>query len=410
MANINYPIQEMAQLALGVIFIISISAANCLLVISLLRQRRAIYAVRSAVLLSLVAGDLVLALFALVVDLIGQNNFQCNAPFFSRVYRDYMLQFVYSVGLLMLSLYLMMAYKGYQQRQEQQQQQQEQQQLMRSFNGVDTAVTGGGLQSSGYGMGTRLEDGGSKASRLGLALICSGVPWLVALIVILPLAAPRLSECYVHINLTQEMIYLWACVILPGSLALLVAGGTAAVLNPRQQHYPAATADYTPGAESGEEAVPLQTSIDPGAHRDAAVACGRDFPGTRNDTGHPNSAAESSPARTLYPDPTFYPPQTTETMAAYGGAAATSASGPLALDQHNTLNFKREKSALLAVAVVHFVCVLPNALFTLTFAANPELHNDIDNVMFAVLSELCKWVAVLRSVLAPLCWIAFLRG
>ncbi|GFR81726.1 hypothetical protein ElyMa_005932800 [Elysia marginata] len=397
MSNVNYSIQEMTHLALGIIFIISVVAANCLLIISLIRQHRAIFAVRTAVLLSLVVGDIMLALFSLVIDLLGENNIKCNSTFFSRVYRDYMLQFVYSLGLLMLALCLMVAYKRF----EQQQQLHIQQQHVTALNGVD---------SSGHRAG--LDNGESKTLTLGLALICSGVPWLVALIVILPLTAPRLTMCYAHSEVSREIIYIWACVVLPASLTLLVSAGVATVLKTRQEHFPKVATDYGPGVVDSVEAFPLQTSsaFGAGPENTTAVTAVDDVT-DRSVDGQPH-AAESTSASPLYPDPTFEQQQTLESATANDSVVRTPEShlGNPNSDRLMTSNFKRQKSALLVVAIVHFVCVIPNAVFALTFAYNPELHNDIDHVMFAVLSDLCKWLVVLRSVLAPLSWIGFLKS
>ncbi|GFO46438.1 hypothetical protein PoB_007294300 [Plakobranchus ocellatus] len=429
MANVNYSIQEKAQVALSIIFILSIAAANCLLVISIVRQRRAILVVRSTILLSLAVGDVILALFSLVIDLLGEERFQCNTPFFSKIYRDYLLQFVYSAGLLMLALYLMMTYRAYQHRQAQHQQQQhhEQQRLM----GIPNDVESGSLRVEGVEGNQRR----GKTLRVGLALMCSGIPWLVALMVVLPLAAPRLNECNPYTGLSREIIYMWVCVVLPSTLALVAAGSTAAILKPTQSQSSSLGPRYAPVITELGDVAPPHTNLDSGGLLQMGSSPGIDGGGGDHGAtcryGGPDVSKHAHQSQhraesTLYPNAVYspqYPPTNTWAESprelpptgswSEGNVSTSQIAAPLeppTFDPRPTLNFEREKTALLAVAIVHFVCVLPNAVFALTFANYPHLHDEVDFLTFAVLSEVCKWLAVLRSVLAPLCWITLLRS
>ncbi|XP_059176851.1 uncharacterized protein LOC131956434 [Physella acuta] len=101
---------QYATKALLISFIIVITISNGALVIKIMRRKHFLYSPKHLLLISLAVGDIFLALFALVIQ--AKLMFQmhelgleeCRKGIYSNVYANYLPNFVYGFGLVVLSV------------------------------------------------------------------------------------------------------------------------------------------------------------------------------------------------------------------------------------------------------------------------------------------------------------------
>ncbi|XP_059176858.1 uncharacterized protein LOC131956438 [Physella acuta] len=177
-----------ARKAILIILIISITASSVYLIVKIMRQKQYQYSPKYLLLVSLAVGDILLALFALVVRV--QSLFRktesgletCRLNFYSDMYSNHFINFVYGVGLIVLAAEFV---------------------YRRRCNRPRTTTHFDLVRSF---------------------VICI-VPWLLGLIVMLPLglAGVDLETCNVYAGLEITRAQIVVSTILPACLAVIAA-------------------------------------------------------------------------------------------------------------------------------------------------------------------------------------------
>ncbi|XP_059151794.1 uncharacterized protein LOC131938012 [Physella acuta] len=177
-----------AAKALLIIFIILITISNGALVIKIMRQKQFFYSPKYLVLISLAVGDIFLALFALVIQAmmffqLHEDGFDgCRLGFYSNVYENYILNFVYGTGLIVLSAEFV---------------------YRRRSNRPRTTTHFDLIRS----------------------FLISSFPWLLSLLIILPLSMSGvdLESCRLNFTLDRKNAQIVVSTVLPACLAVIAA-------------------------------------------------------------------------------------------------------------------------------------------------------------------------------------------
>ncbi|CAG5118067.1 unnamed protein product [Candidula unifasciata] len=445
-----------------VCFIITILLANFYLIYVTVRKGGFFYRAKSLTMISMAIGDIFLALFPLIV--LARAIFEgpelslpCSTTRASTVYLKFLIHFVYGFGLITLAVELVHRYKT----------QQKQEKTTRNI-----------IQS----------------------VIYSAVPWLLGLIVVLPVTlanlrgpysdaeqpgpyailTPFLLRCFDGLTKKKGLSMYGVCVLLPAPLAVVVCiimmcirilpayyTAPAVVTYPNQAQtmivtsqntntgnaispqYPVSNAvgvqQYPISNPQGVQQYPYASPQGPQQYPIANPQGTQLYPANgvmetaqiptapSNDKHNPNlGESVPTPPATQYPvqqypppaypaqeylPPQYPPPQyvlqqypppyyavgqqyTTQSNVIVAAPAYIVQAGPTLADPG------REKNALLVVSIVHAICVIPFAIFSMGSLDSNYSYETVSIIIDATFF----WLAVFRSLITPLIFIRFNKG
>ncbi|BFZ13195.1 hypothetical protein BsWGS_16234 [Bradybaena similaris] len=406
-----------ANKGLSICCIIAITITNCILIYKQFRKGSLIYTPRSLVLTSLAIGDIFLALFALVflARLLFETYFtyECSTYKAFQSYSYYLIHFVYGLGLAVLA--------------------------------------GEFLQRHRTPQPT-----GNTSSSLVKSIVYSACPWILGLVIIIPLTmANTYGGRYSHdgcqfITPSRLKAMHAVSVILPAILAVLVCIAVMFVKLPYQSSSSAAVTYQGPtqgvvitsqNTNVGNAAAPQQY---PGSNAAAAPYYhNTSIPGPQlylsngqtgssqmqmasaNDRPHHNPGGQIfSTPNAQYPvqqypiqqypvqqypgqqypptqNPVQYPPPQFPAQQYTTQSNVVFTAPTNVVYQQNTTapNPDKEKKALLVAAIVYFVCVVPHASYVVHYTSTADTDSSV------VAENLLFWLSIARSLITPIIFI-----
>uniref|UniRef100_A0A0B7APK7 G-protein coupled receptors family 1 profile domain-containing protein n=1 Tax=Arion vulgaris TaxID=1028688 RepID=A0A0B7APK7_9EUPU len=386
-----------AHKALIVIFIISILLINGFLIFKIVRKGGFFYNPRSLTIISLSIGDIFLALFSLSVwakfyydDVLDMT---CSTANSSIVYQEYLIHFVYGVGLIVLAGELVHRYKG---------------QVPVSNNKISI------IKSIGY----------------------SAAPWLLGLVIVLPLTLAGDNDlsgyllslsCRV-VNKGRFVAVYVISMLLPVWLAPIVSILIICIkLLPLQQ----VSQNVVNGGATQCVVIDTNTSNMGQQYPMSGIAV------TQPQTSPPNiiynsnlqgsefTAASTQYTLDQYPSEHYNPnmyytqpylplqdsPQinaSTSNLTISDYIYPIHSQPPIAYAIHDP---GKERKTLLLVSMVLFVCVIPLAIYTLVMASIDE--EDTITVIYTfnlIAQSTFFWLSLCRSIITPIIWIVRSRN
>ncbi|RUS90470.1 hypothetical protein EGW08_001738 [Elysia chlorotica] len=375
MAAVDYDGRETAWKALIVATIALTLVWNAALFYKIKKAAGGIVAIltgqrgpRHQTLVSLIIGDVFVALFSLVVfaRITFENQtfsiIKCREYVLSGAYFSYIMPFVYGVGIVVLALEGIL----YRRR-------------------VRTAPA-------------------SRSPGALVALAVSTVPWIFGLTIALPLniVGVDLDSCDFHINIGRARAIVYVCHVLPVAMAIfftivnICSSQNLSTSVENQQIPPVASGQpgFTDIALS-EQATspPLHTSPYNGAADGASL---HPHPGPPP----PHSQSTVPPLCENYQEPNYVPvglshtgPSPSHAGQLPPGSITYTQSGEIFLvppppsQSLRPYYSLKENGALLATTLAFFVCVYPEALYTLCYAYNRD-RPELDELSLVIISDL----------------------
>ncbi|CAL1543983.1 unnamed protein product [Lymnaea stagnalis] len=321
-----------ANKALYIIFIILILLANGLLIFKNVRKGDFMYKPKSLTILSLAIGDVLLALFPMVVQtkvLFGDyavTGLSCSTTITSGAYSPYLITFVYGIGLMVLGFEIIQSQKS--------------------------SPT-------------------NKNTQIIYSLAYSSFPWILGLIVVLPLGMANLNidTCQGTQTVGQARALVVIGIILPALGAVITS---IIVKNKKPQT-----------VNSPAQALGVLNS---------------------HSSAHPNNTMNQGYAQQppqLYNQPPTQP-YSLPGQAQYGNPSYPgSGSDAPTLTQWGHPNTQPKVNRLLAIAIVYFVLVSPLAIYLLSYILNSHAVS-LGLVLGKVVDGLVIWLNYSRSIVTPL--------
>uniref|UniRef100_A0A0B7A994 G-protein coupled receptors family 1 profile domain-containing protein n=1 Tax=Arion vulgaris TaxID=1028688 RepID=A0A0B7A994_9EUPU len=386
MPDINYHALLRANKVLVVKSIFFIVMFNLIMISKTKGNRGFMYNPRSLTLISMGIGDIILALFPLVVDAIMVYHGKlesCQTLNMSYLYGEILIHFVYAVGLIVLAVELVYRYK-------------------RQFTVTNTY------------------------RNIMISIICSAVPWFLGLVIILPmmLINTEWSMCGGVTRYRWMAVYSVA-VVLPVCLALIVCSVVQCIRLPT-------TNDAVASAQNTgyiSQQYPM-TDVTDTQHITTSPP-DYDEMNTNDRSALIQYVTEETPPQPLvqrYPAPKFanyYPlppqyPQQQQQMVqssvVLSGPVYTAQTGnPLMSDNPAVSinqNPQKEKQTLLAVSILMFICVMPFTVYVMmSLNRDPILDTDTHNKYISeILHWSFIWLSRFRSIITPIIWINSFRN
>ncbi|BFZ13252.1 hypothetical protein BsWGS_16291 [Bradybaena similaris] len=326
MPEVDGEILTKASRGLAISFIICISVINILLVIKTAFKKGFIYCPRSLTIISLALGDIFLALYGLViycVVLFEAVSYSCRLLLSFWVYVYFILHCVYGVGLIVLAVEMVIRHKR--------------RSLIRR-----------------------------KPTEIVIALICSLIPWIVGLGVVIPLTlvGTDWESCTQVLTPERSLARYYGSVIIPAGLAVIVCVVASCIPStPREVIYESNT-------QTGEET--NKTNAYGG------------FPTNSTTTVHVMSSQN-------------------DTFGVQNGSVNQISHGEQ--EQPLVVHTGREKIVLVLTSIVFFLCVVPNAAFTIHLLIG--IPEDLTVFVYSVMVQGFYWLSVFRSLITPLIWLVF---
>ncbi|CAL1543975.1 unnamed protein product, partial [Lymnaea stagnalis] len=366
-------------IALCIIFILLILLSNALLIWKNARELDFYSRPKNQIILSLAIGDIIVVLFPLSVlvrnflpEDYQPNLMSCSLAKTSETYMRFLLHFVYGLGLVILAIEL----------------------LCRNKIHDMTA---------------------DKTGKIFVSIVLSAIPWLLGLIFVLPLCLANIdmTTCSSVQTLDQAEAAVVISVILPACAAVVMCIVVYCHELPPAQ-YQQTTATSTP-------MVTIMTS-----HSNSPLQSGRGFTAAPTFGYHPGYQYPQQPIPGQHPLQQY--PQQMKNFQANQPCVAEQpnvAQQPLVAQQYYatqqpyvaqqphglyvqndagiTLSkYRREKSRLLAVAIVFFLLVVPQAIYQLSYALNPTRTKMERRITATAIHDFVLWLMVIRSFVTPL--------
>ncbi|KAH9503079.1 hypothetical protein Btru_075964 [Bulinus truncatus] len=349
--------------ALSVIFIILICVSNSMLLVKAFRKVSFYQSPKLMTIISLAAGDIMMAMFPLVVMAkltfeLDLSMFECRLNTAYETYYGYLLHFVYSMGLISLGIEVLIRSK------------------LRSL--CSPSLT---------------------------AVVMGGVPWFSGLIIILPLCMAKMD--YVRcINYESLASMYTIAVFLPASLAvvLLIIFNFIRLPVDEQVHQPVIDSDLQPTSVDSHEVIALQQISSNNAESNVIGASSDYQTATYHNVQNPAPGCSHFPYQPYspnYQDVAQYSPmqqgqvlQTTATVVHQTQPGDTT----YVPDMRS-----RELQRLLRMSIIFFLMVVPYAAIILSTGGD-IFHSK--SIKIAV--QVFNWLMVARSCLTPLIMISYL--
>ncbi|BFZ13193.1 hypothetical protein BsWGS_16232 [Bradybaena similaris] len=415
---------------LTISFIVGIFGANCLLILKTIQKGGFFYTPKSLTLISLAIGDIFLALFALVVRAInvfeGFYTTSCSTQLTSNIYLNFLVHFVYATGLVVLAAELVHRYR-------------------------------------------KQTSAANTKENILKALACSAFPWILALVIILPLmlAGSHMNSSYCTEHLTAQRVRsaYGVSVILPAVVAVIICIVVMCIrLSPAYYTSPAVSYQVTNQATfvnpQTTQTINQQQLVNPvgnGQYPVGSTVVVHEFPvdstGTQQQSSVPdNSKLDSSQAfsatYTQYPAQQYpvqqqvlpqyalqqYPvqQQVLPQYAVQQYPVQQQVLPQYAVQQYPTTQYVtqpnvviaapvypvqavnttdsdlsdlgKERKILLLVSIIHFMCVVPNAVYILGSRIDGYEATFVDLIVSLTL----LWLSLFRSLITP-CIFSFLN-
>ena len=441
MDTINERARDDAWKTLLVITIISALLVNLALLYRIVRAAGGLLAVpacprgvRLQTHVSLIIGDMFVALFSLVVKARvtfegNSNSIACRTDMLSYVYLTYIMPFVYSAGFLVLVIECAIFRQK-----------------------VQTAAS---LQSSG----------------VLLSLAVSAVPWMLGITIALPLtiASADFDDCRFHSSLKRGKAIVWICQILPIIMAVLSTSLNAycdqnstissATVENEQTPVVAPIPHTSQPNLTGISAIPDNGPAQPTApptYEEVDAIFAKSHPQSlrllphmvRGETSQQPSLQQQQPTPNyflaqqyqhsgppfvdqlqyrqnqnlynFYEQPAYTHPfhgQPSHSQPVQPpnhvvhlppGSVTYTPNGQSSLlppspgiSSYYSIN---ERSALVITSFALFVCVIPTATFYLSFTFNED-RSSLELLPLTIISDLCYWLIAIRIVIVPLLWL-----
>ncbi|CAG5118065.1 unnamed protein product [Candidula unifasciata] len=406
--EIDYDKLDNADKGLGISFIVTIFLANCLLIFRVIRKGGFFYTLKSLTVISLAIGDIFLAIFALVVrtelEFVAVNDLKlsCATGISYDVYMTFLIHSVYATGLIVLAIELSIRFRA-------------------------SSVAE------------------KTPANIAKSVICSSFPWILSLVVVLPLVLSgrnsRLPNlCYVDSSSTRNQIALGISVILPALLAVLVCcvvmcrqwvpvyveTSTVALqaLDHDQvqnqgtvlgvsQHYAVNSItgpSHYYGDHRAESSQLPGNTVSGSSHSSTPQAPeGQVFsiPTSQQPVQHypvQQYPVQQYPEQQYpvqqYPLPPQIPPQYAlpQQYTSVSNNAVTVQEQPQNISGPILSLLNRERKILCLISVIHFLCAVPTAVFTL--GTTVDGYTDDSTATF--LSHFFFWLSIFRSLITPI--------
>ncbi|CAL1546468.1 unnamed protein product [Lymnaea stagnalis] len=364
-----------ANKGLHIIFIIAILLANGLLIFNNVRKGDVMYKPKTLTILSLSIGDVLMALFPMVVATrmffgdFAQRTMPCSLITTYTVYMPYLITFVYGLGLMVLGLEIVQHHK---------------------------------ISSL------------SKNSKLICSLIASSIPWILGLIIILPLGLANIDmdTCENSQTIDQFKALIVLGILLPACGAVItsiIAKCIDQILYLYQQlvsSHPQVMVDLNThtmayaNAPHNEQQGPTPTTPGnphprPSTLQAQTYAAHMQFPNSQRHVKHmynlPSTQPYALPAQPHYirsgnqNSNSFIVPTPLVTM-------ETAVEVPIDTTQR--------RNRLLVISIIYFILVTPLAIFHLGYL-NPDV-TPMGVVASVTIGNIVYWLNVIRSVITPL--------
>lgn len=343
-----------ARKAILIILIISITASSVYLIVKIMRQKQYQYSPKYLLLVSLAVGDILLALFALVVRV--QSLFRktesgletCRLNFYSDMYSNHFINFVYGVGLIVLAAEFV---------------------YRRRCNRPRTTTHFDLVRSF---------------------VICI-VPWLLGLIVMLPLglAGVDLETCSLNAGVEIARAQIVMSTILPACLALVTAVVVVCFKMDRGyvQHLEMTSGDQTLASGQGTDDIAAQ-------HRqpDAINVPANNLNPPYNPSYYPPQNQPQNPPMGYYPNPGYV-----NTGSSINNVIiVTNDSYPI-IPPINAIYPEQKK--ILSLAFVYFFLVMPQMICVLILISNIPESLTMVGLLFTLG---LNWLTLFRPVVTAL--------
>ncbi|CAL1543977.1 unnamed protein product [Lymnaea stagnalis] len=371
--------------ALCIIFLLLILLSNALLVLKNTRKFDFYTRPKNQIILSLAIGDILFALFPLIVvakTLFGDyltDIKTCSLAMTSDTYMRFLIHFVYGLGVVVLGIELL-------------------------FRNKIRDMTA------------------SKTAKFIVSIVLSGIPWLLGLIFVLPLCLANIdmTMCSSVQTLDQAKAAVVISVILPACAAVAMC----IVVNCRA--FP--PAQYQQTTATSAPMVMITTS-----HSNSQLQSGNGFTGPPTDGYHPGNQYPQQPIPGQHPlqqypqqmnNPQAHQPYATQqpqvaqqpyaAQQPYFTQQPNVAQQPYTVVQPNQgvylqndagmalSKFHREKSRLLAIAIVFFFLVVPQAIYQLGYTLNLNRISLGSRIAYTAINDFVVWLMVIRSFVTPL--------
>lgn len=327
MPEVDHEILTKANKGLAIGFIVCISVINILLIIKTAFKKGFIYYPWSLTIISLALGDIFLALYSLVVYCIAlfeAESYSCRLSVSFLVYIYFLIHCVYGVGMIVLAVEMVIRHKR--------------RFLIRR-----------------------------KPTEILIALICSLIPWIVGLGVVIPLTlvGTDWETCTQVLTLERNMARYYGSVIIPAGLAVIVCIVASCIPStPRGVIYESNT------QTTGEVAIKTNASAE--------------FP--MNSTKTKYVMSNQSDKSGVHNEPVYHIPDGEQ-------------------EQPIIVHTGREKIVLVLTSIIFFLCVVPNAAFTIHLLLG--IPEDLSVFVYSVLTQAFYWLSIFRSLITPLIWLVF---
>ncbi|CAL1546467.1 unnamed protein product [Lymnaea stagnalis] len=362
----------MAKKCLHIIFIILILLANGLLIFKNVRKCDFMHKPKTLTILSLAMGDVLLALFPMVVTtglLFGDlTTLSCSSISSYSVYMPYMITFVYGLGLMVLGLEIVQHHK---------------------------------ISSL------------SKNSKIICSLIASSSPWILGLIIFLPLGFANIDmdTCEWNQTIAQLKALIVLGILLPACVAVITSIIVKCIDQAKYQQLvntnPQVMVDLnTHNAAYDNAPCSLQLESNPTAPFNTyPQPSGFTTPTYPAELQCPNDQQQSQ----QFYDPQSAQPYALPTKQHYihsGDQHGNSVIVPTPMATMETavevaIDSTQRRNRLLVISIIYFILVTPLAIFHLGYSLNPDPIR-MGLLASVTIDHMVYWLNVIRSVITPL--------
>ncbi|XP_059176854.1 uncharacterized protein LOC131956436 isoform X1 [Physella acuta] len=350
---------QYATKALLIIFIIVITISNGALVIKIMRRKHFLYSPKYLLLISLAVGDIFLALFALVIQ--AKIMFQmhelgldgCRIGMYSNVYENYLLNFVYGIGLVVLSAELV---------------------YRRRSNRPRTTTHFDLIHS----------------------FLISSVPWFLGLIIVLPLAMAGQDPdmCRLSFTLERTNAQIVVSMVLPACLALVTAVVVVCFKMDRGyvQHLEMTSGDQTLASGQGTDGIVAQHRQQDALNLPPYNANQPYYPPQNPPYYPPQNPTNYPPHNPPYPPQGCYPHQ------GYINNSTNVNNLTVVVNDNvptipSTNAIYPEQNKILSLALIFFFLVTPLAVYYLVSLNGTMTSSALTNIVFG---QGLMWLMLLR--------------
>ncbi|BFZ13251.1 hypothetical protein BsWGS_16290 [Bradybaena similaris] len=340
MPEIDVAALNTADEGLSIVFIVCISVINILLITKLAFKKECIYSPRNLTMISLAIGDIFLAMFCLVIKtrvLFDRVYLGCGLMVTYLLYTYYLIHFVYGVGLTVLAVELMTRHRR----------------RLVSRTPADFLKT----------------------------VLCSAIPWVFGLVVILPLTLVGFDWQTCNDGQDRSLAKLCVSIIFPAAISVVAC----------------VTASFS---RATPRAVVYQRTTQSKDGLLNTINTNTEFPvyGTTAKYGHPYQIHKNGVWNDSFANTSATFQHTTDEPPVFIPSADYDQEQPIVVVT------AREKIVLVITSIIFFLCVVPSAAFNI-HGHRGEFADQLSTFAFTVLYKGFNWLSIFRSMVTPLIWL-----